>query len=144
MTQLDTESPHILRGNSGLAAHKLHRAFAVVEANLATTIHVRQLAESVGLSPFHFARMFKKSTGHSPHAYITLRRMELARRLLADDSLPLAEVAARSGYHTQAHFTDAFRRQVGTTPGRYRRQCLDSRVVPAAAAHVRLEARLPA
>lgn len=144
MSQLDTESPRALRGGSGLAAHKLQRAFAVIEANLGTTLHVRQLAESVGLSPFHFARMFKKSTGQSPHLYVTRRRMELAKRLLADDSLPLAEVAARSGYHTQAHFTDAFRRQVGTTPGRYRRSCLDSRGAPPTLAHARVEERMPA
>lgn len=117
---------------SGLAAHKLQRIFALVDAHIAETMHVRDLAQAIGLSPFHFARMFKKSTGHSPHAYITLRRMELARALLADSSLSLVEVGAKAGYQTQAHFTDVFRKMNGMTPGRYRRKTLEDRLAIAA------------
>lgn len=130
-------SPREPQGGSGLAPHKLQRVLTVIEANLGTTMHVRRLAEAVALSPFHFARMFKKSTGQSPHAYITTRRMELAKKLLADPAISLSDVGGRVGFRTQAHFTDAFRRHVGTTPGRFRRQRLDEpalRPPPAAAA----------
>ena len=106
----------------GLAAHRLQRVLACVETRLAERIQVRELADEIHMSPFHFARMFKLATGHAPHAYITRQRMDRARDLLAHTQLPLLEVAARVGYQTQAHFTGIFHRYVGTTPRVYRLQ----------------------
>jgi AraC family transcriptional regulator len=74
----------------------------------------------VGLSQFHFARMFRRSVGRPPHGYLTDLRMERAKQLLRETDLPLAQVAARVGYQTQAHFTGVFHREVGTTPRTYR------------------------
>lgn len=110
------------RPRSGLAPHRLQRVLACIEARLAEPIQVRELADEIHMSPFHFARMFKLSTGHAPHAYITRQRMDRARSLLATTQLPLLEVAARVGYQTQAHFTGVFHRYVGTTPRVYRLQ----------------------
>ena len=110
------------RPRSGLAPHRLQRVLACIEARLAEPIQVRELADEIHMSPFHFARMFKLSTGHAPHAYITRQRMDRARALLATTQLPLLEVAARVGYQTQAHFTGVFHRYVGTTPRVYRLQ----------------------
>src|SRR2546426_6171384 len=94
-----------LEKHAGLSPEKLARAVAVIEARLNEPVHVRELATEVSLSPFHFARMFKKATGLAPHAYITLQRMERAKSLLAGDGLSLFEVGGRVGYQTQAHFT---------------------------------------
>lgn len=110
------------RPRSGLAPHRLQRVLSCIEARLAEPIQVRELADEIHMSPFHFARMFKLSTGHAPHAYITRQRMDRARSLLATTQLPLLEVAARVGYQTQAHFTGVFHRYVGTTPRVYRLQ----------------------
>ena len=104
----------------GLASHRLERVLHCIETRLAEPILLQELAAEIHMSPFHFARMFKLSTGHSPHAYLTVQRMERAKRLLADSPLSLAEVANRIGYQTQAHFTGVFHRQVGTTPKVYR------------------------
>ena len=120
--------------SSGLPAHKLQRVYALVDSHLGEAMHVRVLAQAVNLSPFHFARMFKKSTGRSPHAYITHRRMERARQLLCDEELSILEVGTLCGYQTQAHFTDVFRKHVGVTPGRYRRLRVDERLAAAALA----------
>ncbi|HYC35382.1 MAG TPA: AraC family transcriptional regulator [Usitatibacter sp.] len=106
---------------AGLRAYQLQQVLDIIDARLAEPIQVAELAAAAHLSPFHFSRMFKKSTGHAPHAYITTRRMELARRLLASNDFSLAEIATRVGYQTQAHFTDVFRKHVGATPGAYRR-----------------------
>jgi len=95
---------------------------ACVDARLAERVQVRELADEIHMSPFHFARMFKLATGHAPHAYITQLRMERAKELLATTQLPLLEVASRVGYQTQAHFTGVFHRFVGTTPRVYRMQ----------------------
>ena len=109
-------------GAGGLRAYQLQQVIDAIESRVAEPIQVAELARIAQLSPFHFSRMFKKSTGHAPHAYITARRMALARALLASGEAPLAEVASRVGYQTQAHFTDVFRKQVGATPGSYRRE----------------------
>lgn len=104
----------------GLAQHRLQRVLSCIEVRLAEHIQVRELADEIHMSPFHFARMFKLAVGHAPHAYITLQRMERAKGLLAQSDLPLAEVATRVGYQTQAHFTGVFHKHVGVTPRVYR------------------------
>ena len=113
-------APEPTRSRAGLAPHRLQRVLACIEARLAEPIQVRELADEIHMSPFHFARMFKLSTGLAPHAYITRQRMDRAKSLLATTQLPLLEVASRVGYQTQAHFTGVFHRYVGTTPRVYR------------------------
>jgi AraC family transcriptional regulator len=109
---------------AGLAPHRLQRVLALIEERLADPMPVHDLAAAVGMSPYHFARMFKQSTGHPPHHYITWQRVDRAKELLARSSLPLAEVATRVGYRTQAHFTGVFHARVGLTPRAYRLRCL--------------------
>lgn len=109
----------------GLAQHRLQRVLSCIEVRLAEHIQVRELADEIHMSPFHFARMFKLAVGQAPHAYITMQRMERAKKLLAESDLALAEVATRVGYQTQAHFTGVFHKHVGVTPRVFR---LGSRV----------------
>jgi len=105
---------------SGLPPHKLSRVKAFVDEHMADPISVRRLAATVHMSVYHFARMFKKATGDTPHAYITRLRMDRAKELLRDGSPPLADLAASVGFQTQSHFTEVFRRYAGVTPGRFR------------------------
>jgi len=109
--------------HAGLAPHRLQRVLALIEERLAGPIPVHELAGAVRMSPYHFARMFKQSTGQPPHDYITWQRMDRAKELLARSSLPLAQIAARVGYRTQAHFTGVFHARVGVTPRAYRLRC---------------------
>jgi AraC family transcriptional regulator len=105
---------------AGLAPHRLKRVLSCIDLRLAEPIQVCELADEVHMSPFHFTRMFKLATGHSPHKYITLQRVERAKDLLATSDMPIAAVAAAVGYQTQAHFTGVFARHAGTTPKVYR------------------------
>jgi AraC family transcriptional regulator len=105
---------------AGLAPHRLKRVLSCIDMRLAEPIQVCELAEEVHMSPFHFTRMFKLATGHSPHKYITLQRVERAKELLATSDMPIAAIAAAVGYQTQAHFTGVFARHAGTTPKVYR------------------------
>lgn len=105
---------------SGLAPHRLKRVLACIDLRLAEPVQVCELAEEVHMSPFHFTRMFKLATGHSPHKYITLKRVERAKDLLATSDMPIAAIAAAVGYQTQAHFTGVFSRHAGTTPKVFR------------------------
>ena len=105
---------------SGLAPHKLQRVLDHIEHHLAEAIHVRDLAQVVHMSPYHFARMFKQATGQPPHVYITSQRMDEAKNLLGNSDLSLVQVASSVGYQTQAHFTGVFHKHVGITPRTFR------------------------
>ena len=107
---------------AGIRPEVLARVLELIDQRFNEPLRVEDLGRHACLSPFHFARMFKVSVGQAPHAYLTARRMEHARRLLAETGIPIAEVARRVGFRTQAHFSGVFRKQVGTTPGQFRRQ----------------------
>jgi AraC family transcriptional regulator len=104
----------------GLAPHKLRCVRNHVSEHLGETIRVDQLAEAVHLSPFHFARMFKHSTGQSPHLYILMQRIERAKEILVETNTALVDVAAEVGFRTQGHFTGVFHRYAGFTPRAFR------------------------
>ncbi|QJE71942.1 helix-turn-helix transcriptional regulator [Aerophototrophica crusticola] len=107
-------------GDGALSRFRLRRVVGFIEANLDEDLSLERLAEVAGLSPSHFARRFKGATGKAPHGYVLAKRVEAARRLLAEGDLPLAQVAAATGFSSQAHLTGVFGRAVGMTPGQYR------------------------
>ena len=108
-----------LRG--GLSPAALRRVQLFVDANLGSPIHLHDLAARAALSPFHFSRAFKVSAGVTPRAYVEHRRIEHAKRLLADPTHSLADVAIDTGFGTQSRLTSTFKRQTGFTPGQFRR-----------------------
>jgi AraC family transcriptional regulator len=85
-------------------------------------ISLHAIAAVAELSPFHFARLFKKSTGVSPHQYLIQCRLERAKRFLLQSSASIADVALRSGFCDQSHFTAHFKRAFGFTPKAFLRQ----------------------
>jgi AraC family transcriptional regulator len=105
----------------GLPKSKLRAAIEYIDAHLDAELSLDDLASVTHLSPYHFARMFKASTGLPPHQYVIARRIDRAKRLLRqDDELTLAQVAARTGFWDQGHFTRHFKRLVGVTPKQFR------------------------
>lgn len=83
-----------------------------------------ELARRTGLSPFHLLRVFTRATGQTPHEFLTQRRVEQVRAQLRG-SASLADIAAACGFADQSHMTRHFRRQVGVTPGQYRKIVLN-------------------
>lgn len=108
------------RAQNGLPAYKLRQAIEFVKAHIDEPINLERLAAVVHLSPFHFHRQFKQSTGLTPGKYIFQVRIERAKTLLSDSDLPLVEVAAQAGFADQSHFTAAFRQATSMTPRMYR------------------------
>ncbi len=104
----------------GIPAFKLKRAIDYMHENLATSITFREVAAHVKMSAYHFARMFKQSTGVSPHHYIVRCRVERAKKLLTEFSLPISDIAFEVGYKSRSQFTTRFRRLTGATPAKYR------------------------
>lgn len=91
-----------------------------IEEHLADDLSLAELAAIVPMSEFHFARLFKATTGETPYRYIIQRRIDRAKVLLAITQLSVAEVAYRVGFANQSHFTAQFRKLVGATPKQYR------------------------
>jgi len=116
-------SPTALPAARGaLSGPRLSRTLALIEANLAEDLSLRDLAKESALSLFHFARAFKIATGLAPHQYVLSRRIARAKEHLTAGQLTLTEVAALCGFASQAHLTNVFKRGTGVTPGAYRNQ----------------------
>ena len=88
-----------------------------IRSNLAADIEVAELAGLVRLSPHYFSLVFREAVGVTPHQYILQERISEACRLLAAGGMTLAELATHLGFADQSHFSRAFRKVTGTTPG---------------------------
>jgi AraC family transcriptional regulator len=106
----------------GLAAWQERRAKELMSANLRGNVSSADLATECLLSAGHFARAFRHSTGLSPHQWLIQCRIEKAHALLREGRLSLAEIARACGFADQSHFTKAYTRRRGISPGAWRRQ----------------------
>ena len=104
----------------GLPPRRLQRVFSHIRENIGRDLSVTELAQVVGMSQYYFSKLFKMSTGTTPHQYVMRQRVERAQELLRETQTPLAQAATQVGFETQSHFTSVFRRLVGATPKRYR------------------------
>jgi AraC-like DNA-binding protein len=104
----------------GIVDRRLRRAIEFMHDNCERELGLAEIAAAAYLSAFHFARLFKKITGATPHTYLAALRVERARRLLVETDLSITEVGARVGYASQSHFTKLFREATGLTPRAFR------------------------
>jgi AraC-like DNA-binding protein len=111
-----------IRALGGLAPWQERRAKAMLDPGAGPAPTLTQVATACSVSVAHFSRAFRISAGVSPWAWHQARRVDHALLLLRDATLPLAQVAAMSGFADQSHFTRVFARQVGVPPGLWRRE----------------------
>jgi len=105
----------------GLAPWQVRRAKEALGDDLGTSISLADVARHCALSPSHFSRAFKASTGLSPFAWLQRHRVERAKDLLRHTDVSLAEIAISCGFADQSHLGRLFARQVGTPPGSWQR-----------------------
>lgn len=103
-----------------LSPLNLRRATEFISDSLEDGVVLADIAEAVGMSPFHFSRMFKQTTGYTPLQYVMEQKIERAKQFLRKEEPPLADIAFRLGFASQSHFTSQFRRLTGTTPKHFR------------------------
>lgn len=96
------------------------RSLSFLEEHIASDIGLDDIAAHVGLSRFHFNRVFKRTVGVSPHRYLTLRRLEKAKELLESTTSSITAIAARVGYADPDRLGRLFRSEVGVSPTAYR------------------------
>jgi AraC family transcriptional regulator len=108
-----------------------------IDANHHRVPRLAELSAVVHMSAFHFARLFKLSTGLSPHRFVIGRRIDHAKALLATEGASIAAVSRAVGFRTPSLFTTVFRRTTGATPSAYRSEAarfpLESTAPPTAA-----------
>src|SRR6516165_11952741 len=108
-----------LRG--GLGPARLRMVKDLVHAKIEEELTLVEMAQSVELSPAHFSRMFRKSTGETPHQFVLRTRIERAKEMLREAEMRVLDVAVACGFKTQQHFARVFRRISGASPTQYRR-----------------------
>jgi AraC family transcriptional regulator len=107
-------------GQARMSARKLQLLNDYVHAGLAGSLTLEDLAASIHMSAYHFARTFKATTGETPHAYVTRLRVERARDLLRTCSWSMPTIARRVGFSNKSHFAAVFLRLTGMSPNRFR------------------------
>ena len=117
-----TGRPPRTPGPGGLEEARLRRVLLHVETHLQDALSLVELASVAGTSRAHFARQFRRSTGHSPHQYVLHCRIAFARQLLRHTDLPIGEIALRAGFVDQSHLNRRFRAELGLTPGLFAQQ----------------------
>lgn len=109
---------------AALSTQSLRRLGDHVREHLKEPISLDELAAVAGLSPYHFCRMFRRTTGKTPNEFIIGLRLARAAHLLRRTRWTVAHVASEVGYQSVRHFTLLFRRQMGCPPAEYARRRL--------------------
>ncbi|TAF48257.1 MAG: AraC family transcriptional regulator [Oscillatoriales cyanobacterium] len=114
------QKPHLRDFEGGLDPSKLQIVINYINDHLNRDLHIAELANLVQMSPYYFSRLFKQSTGVTPHQYVTQCRIEKAKQLLKKPDLSITYISEQVGFHDQSHFSKTFCKIVGVTPKKYR------------------------
>lgn len=120
------------RENGDASARDRGRAVTAalfIDENAHEPLDLEATAGEVGLSPFHFLRLFSRVLGVTPHQYLVRSRLKRAARLLADPDRPVTEVALDAGFQDLSNFVRTFGRAAGVSPGGFRRAAKGDRKI---------------
>ena len=107
--------------HSGINYKIIQSAKRYIEKNYASPIHLEDVATTVNLSPVYFHSIFSEVCGMSPHRYLTKIRIDHAKKMLWDSSASIADIAELCGFGSQQYFTKIFKKETGSSPGKYRK-----------------------
>lgn len=105
----------------GLPHQKLRQAVEYIQMHLGESLYLAEIANQLGMSQYHFCRLFKRSTGMSPHQYLIRQRVEQAKHLLKKPDRTITSVAMECGFANQSHFAKCFRQCTGMNPRQFRK-----------------------
>lgn len=112
---------HFISTQSHTRLSAVSRAREYVEHNYMRDLSTADIAAACSVSVSYLHRLFRTELNTTPADLLLSCRIAAARDLLINTGLPLSEIAERCGFHSQSYFSDCFRRQVGMTPGQFRR-----------------------
>jgi AraC family transcriptional regulator len=113
-----------------ISDYRLVRVLEYIEAHFSERLDLRVLSKEAGISPFHFATLFRKAVGETPHRHVQHVRMEAAKAMLRDTEKAVLEIALTCGFGTASQFAAAFRRRYSQSPMEYRSSHYSLRVGP--------------
>ena len=102
--------PKVPSPRGKLSAFQLRSVVDFVDAHLSEDVSLTALARPAHVSPFHFARLFRRTIGVPPHQFVLQLRLQRALGLMKTRTLSLARIAVECGFHDQPHFTRTFRK----------------------------------
>ena len=105
-----------------LTAKVLSQIDEYITANLSQSIRLETLAGISCLSIFHFTRTFRKATGYSPYQYVLNKKVQAARKLMAQPGACASEAAYKLGFNSPGHFNAFFKKHFGVSPGHYQKK----------------------
>lgn len=114
-------TPDCFESPESVIHSKISDAINYIQTNLHKPITVALLAQRANQNTDYFSRLFREHTGERPLSYIQLKRVERAQFLLENTDLPLAEIAAETGFESLSYFTRTFKEKTGQTPGEYKK-----------------------
>ena len=113
---------HKLRSyDDGLPKDKLNQAIEYINTHLGENLSLLAIATKLDMSQYYFCRLFKRSTGLTPHQYLIQQRVERAKQLLKQPELTVTHIASKCGFANQSHLAKQFRQYTGVTPKQFRR-----------------------
>ena len=115
----------------GLGSARLRRIKEFIDAKIEDDLTLCEMAQAVELSTAYFSRMFRKSTGETPHQFLLRRRLERAKKMLRSADERVLDVAVACGFKSQQHFAQVFRHVCRVTPTEYRRDFLNDEMTDA-------------
>ncbi len=115
-----TAKPRVVLYEGRLSDRQLLQVTDYINENLTQDIKLADLAQSLGMSQFHFSRLFKQSIGTTPHQFLIQQRVERAKQLLQKRDIAIADVALQCGFNSHSHLSKWFRELTGMTPKAYR------------------------
>ena len=114
-----------VRSSSQSANWIVKETYEYIREHYSTDCSLKTLAEAVSVSPNHLQAVFTKCVGITPSRYVTLKRVEKAKKLLMSGEKTLLEIALETGFCSQSHFTKVFKEQTGKTPSLYQKELLE-------------------
>ncbi len=112
--------PILYQYEDGLPKHKLKQAIEYINEHLDRDLSLEEIATKLDMSQFYFCRLFKKSTGLTPHRYLIRQRVEKSKQLLKQTELNINEIAIECGFANPSHFAKWFRQFTGISPRQFR------------------------
>jgi AraC family transcriptional regulator len=110
----------LLEYADGLSKYKLKQALEYMNAHLSENVSLASVSEELEISQFHFCRLFKQSTGMTPHTYLIQQRVERAKQLLKRKEGTMLDIAIECGFANPSHFAKHFRKHTGISPKQFR------------------------
>ena len=115
-----TQKPKIKSYSDGLSQVQLRQVTEYIHQHSAQNHSLMVMAKIVQMSPYYFSRLFKQSTGFTPHQYLLKCRTDRAKQLLKTTNLSISDIAGQVGFVDQSHLNRHFKRHFGVSPSQFR------------------------